>query len=72
MPGESYDLARALVASGLDPTEVLNEYPESMARSLLNAALIRSEFPPRWVLELLEGFTKGLGGKNRNRVQGKE
>lgn len=51
------------MASGLDPAKVLNEYPESMARALLNAALIRSELPPQWVVELLDSLARGLGGK---------
>ena len=54
--GEGYPLAGAILASGLDPERALNEYPESMTRSLLNAGLMRSDLPPRWVMELLEGL----------------
>lgn len=50
------------MASGLDPDRVLNVYPESMSRALLNAALLRAEMPPAWVVELLSGIMKGLGG----------
>lgn len=50
------------MASGLDPDKALNVYPESMSRSLLNAALLRAELPPTWVMEILKGITNGLGG----------
>ena len=40
----------------------MNVYPESMARSLLNAALM----PPLWVQEVFNSLAKG-GGKNGRR-----
>lgn len=53
------------MVSGLDPDKALNVYPESMSRALLNAALLRAELPPTWVMELLNSIAKGFGGKKK-------
>ena len=48
------------MASGLSPAAILNEYPERMARSLLQAALLRADLPPLWVQELFDSLSKAL------------
>ena len=54
--GERYPLADAIIACGLPPEKLLHEYPETMARALLNAGLLRRDMPPRWILEMFEGI----------------
>ena len=55
------------MASGLDPEKVLKEYPESMSRALLNAARMKAEMPPRWVIEMLDAMAKGFGKKQKKK-----
>ena len=51
------------MASGLPPAAVLNEYPETMARSLLRAALLKADLPPLWVQKLFETIAGALAKK---------
>ena len=59
------------MVSGLDPEKALYVYPESMARQLLNAALMRAELPPRWVIELLDSLAGALAGALGGNKKGK-
>ena len=48
------------MTSGLPPEKLINEYPETMARSLLRASLLKANLPPLWVQKMFEAIAGTL------------